>query len=128
MIRLVPADVPLVAEVEIDTRDVARLKIGDPVTVKLEALPWQQHGLAYGELKTLTPDTVEDRSARETAEDMTAPGLKTQMRQSPIHYRAPHRLDRDQVSQPAAKASNCALACASSPTSRSAAARSCTTC
>ncbi len=88
LIRLVPADVPLVAEVEVDTRDVARLHIGDPVTIKLEALPWQQHGLAHGELKTLTPDTVEDRSPRETAEDMTAPGLKTQARQSPIHYRA----------------------------------------
>jgi hemolysin D len=88
LVRLVPADVPLVAEVEIDTRDVARVHQGDPVTVKFEALPWQQYGLAHGVLQTLTPDTVEDDSARETAEDMTAPGLKTQMRQSPIHYRA----------------------------------------
>ena len=88
MIRLVPAGAPLVAEVEIDTRDVARVRLGDPVTIKLEALPWQQYGLAHGVLKTLTPDTIEDSSARETAEDMTAPGLKTQVRQSPIHYRA----------------------------------------
>ncbi len=88
MIRLVPTDAPLVAEVEIDTRDVARVRLGDPVTIKLEALPWQQYGLAHGVLKTLTPDTIEDSSARETAEDMTAPGLKTQVRQSPIHYRA----------------------------------------
>ncbi len=88
LIRMVPSDVPLVAEVEIDTRDVARVHIGDPVTVKFEALPWQQYGLAHGVLKTLTPDTIEDNSARETAEDMTAPGLKSQIRQSPIHYRA----------------------------------------
>ncbi len=51
-------------------------------------MPWQQYGLAHGILKTLTPDTIEDDSARETAEDMTAPGLKRQIRQSPIHYRA----------------------------------------
>jgi len=88
MIRLVPAGAPLVAEVEIDTRDVARVSLGDPVSLKFEALPWQQYGLARGMLKTLTPDAVEDRSARETAEDMTAPGMKTQMRQSAIHYRA----------------------------------------
>jgi HlyD family secretion protein len=88
MIRLVPTDAPLVAEVEIDTRDVARVRLDDPVTIKFEALPWQQYGLAHGVLKTLTPDTIEDSSARETAEDMTAPGLKTQVRQSPIHYRA----------------------------------------
>jgi HlyD family secretion protein len=86
LMRLVPADVPLVAEVEIDTRDVARLHVGDPATIKLEALPWQQYGLAYGELKTLTPDTVEDRSGRD--EPMTGSGLKTQPRQSPLHYRA----------------------------------------
>ena len=46
MMRLVPADAPLVAEVEIDTRDVARVRLGDPVTIKFEALPWQQYGLA----------------------------------------------------------------------------------
>ena len=88
LMRLVPADVPLVAEVEIDTRDVARIHVGDPVTVKFEALPWQQYGLAHGVLQTMTPDTVEDDNARATAEDMTTPGLRSQMRQSPIHYRA----------------------------------------
>jgi hemolysin D len=87
MIRLVPAGAPLVAEIEIDTRDVARVRLGDLVTIKFEALPWQQYGLAHGVLRTLTPDTIEDSSARETAEDMSAPGLKTQVRQSPIHYR-----------------------------------------
>lgn len=86
--RLTPADRPLVAEVQIDTRDVARLHVGDPVTLKFEALPWQQYGMAHGNLQSLTPDTLEDDSARATAEDMTATGMKTQQRQSPIHYRA----------------------------------------
>lgn len=94
LMRLVPADVPLVAEIEIDTRDVARVHVGDPVTVKFEALPWQQYGLAHGVLRTLTPDTIEDDSARETAEDMTVPGLKSQIRQSPIHYRGRVALTR----------------------------------
>jgi hemolysin D len=88
LMRLVPTDRPLLAEVQIDTRDVARLHLGDPVTLKFEALPWQQYGLAHGTLRSLTPDTLEDDSARETAEDMTTPGMKTQARQSPIHYRA----------------------------------------
>jgi HlyD family secretion protein len=88
LMRLVPADRPLQAEVQVDTRDVARLHVGDPVTLKFEALPWQQYGLAHGTLVSLTPDTLEDDSARETAEDMTASGMKQQARQSPIHYRA----------------------------------------
>jgi membrane fusion protein, hemolysin D len=83
----VPSDAPLVFEVQIDTRDVARLRIGDPVTIKLEALPWQQFGLAYGKLTALTPDTLNDDNVRETAAEMSAPGMKSQMRQSTIHFR-----------------------------------------
>lgn len=88
LIRLVPADAPIVADIRVDTRDVARLQVGDPVTVKLEALPWQQFGLTHGVLKTLGPDTVADENPRETAEDMTGAGMKPSARESAIHYRA----------------------------------------
>jgi HlyD family secretion protein len=87
LMRLVPANVPLIAEAQIDTRDVARLHIGDTVTLKFEALPWQQFGLAYGVLRSLTPDAIADENARETQENMNSPELKTQARQSAIHYR-----------------------------------------
>ena len=88
LMRLVPVNAPLVAEVQIDTRDVARLHVGDRVTLKFEALPWQQYGLAHGVLRSLTPDVLPDSNARETAENMATPGLKSQQRQSTIHYRA----------------------------------------
>jgi hemolysin D len=88
LMRLVPTADPLQVEVQVDTRDVARLHLGDRATIKLEALPWQQFGLAYGELKALTPDTLSDDNARETGEEGTSPELKTQAKQSPIHYRA----------------------------------------
>jgi hemolysin D len=87
LIRLVPNKAPLMFEAQIDTRDVARLSIGAPVTIKLEALPWQQFGLAYGELTAITPDTLNDENSRETAEEMSAPGMKSQVRQSTIHFR-----------------------------------------
>lgn len=88
LMRLVPTGAPLVIEVQVSTRDVARLRLGDPATIKLEALPWQQFGLAYAELKALTPDTLSDDDSRETGEGGASPELKTQARQSPIHYRA----------------------------------------
>jgi hemolysin D len=88
LMRLVPTAAPLDAELQVDTRDVARLHPGDPVTLKFEALPWQQFGLAYGTVKALTPDTVQDRNPRETAEDMSAPDMRMQQRESPIHYLA----------------------------------------
>ena len=88
LMRLVPSHAPLLFEAQIDTRDVARLHIGDRATIKLEALPWQQFGLAYGELEALTPDTLSDDNPREAGEAASSPELKTQARQSPIHYRA----------------------------------------
>jgi HlyD family secretion protein len=88
LLRLVPANAPIIAEIRIDTRDVARLHVGDGVTVKFEALPWQQFGLAHGVLKSLGPDTLADENPRETAEDATNPGLKSAARESAIHYRA----------------------------------------
>jgi hemolysin D len=88
LLRLVPADAPIVADIHIDTRDVARLRVGDPVTVKFEALPWQQFGSAQGELKGIAPDALTDENPREAADGMTAPGLKSATRGGTIHYRA----------------------------------------
>jgi hemolysin D len=87
LMRLVPVSAPLLAEVQIDTRDVVRLHLGDRATIKLEALPWQQFGVAYGELTALTPDALSDDNARETSEEGTSPELKAQAKQSAIHYR-----------------------------------------
>jgi hemolysin D len=88
LMRLVPTAAPLIFEVQVDTRDVARLHIGDHATIKLEALPWQQFGLAHGVLKALTPDTLSDDSARDAGEDGSSSETRTPPRQSPIHYRA----------------------------------------
>lgn len=97
LFRLIPANSPLVAEIDIETRDVARLKPGDPVTVKFEALPWEQFGLVRGVLKTLAPDTEPDRNLSETAEDINSPQLKQTERESPLHYRARVALTRREL-------------------------------
>jgi hypothetical protein len=94
---------------------------------KLEALPWQQFGLAYGELKALTPDTLSDDNARETGEEGSSPELKKEARQSPTHYRARIELTESKFAT-CRRASQCGPACASSATSRSAAARYWNTC
>jgi hemolysin D len=46
LMRLVPTHASLLFEVQVETRDVARRHVGDRATIKLEALPWQQFGLA----------------------------------------------------------------------------------
>jgi len=123
LMRLVPTKAPLLFEVQVDTRDVARLHIGDAATIKLEALPWQQFGLAHGRLEALTPDTLSDDNARETGEDGSSPELKGQARQSPfITARASHSARPNSAT--CRMASRYGPACASSATSRSGGARS----
>ena len=57
IIRLVPRDVPLVLEVDIDPKDISDLKLGAPVSVKLDALPFQKFGDLEGELVFISEDT-----------------------------------------------------------------------
>jgi hemolysin D len=94
LFRLVPTGAPLVAEIDVETRDVARLKVGDPVTVKFEALPWQQFGLAHGVLTTLAPDTETDGDTAGAAAAANMPQSRGAAPASPIHYRARVTLTR----------------------------------
>lgn len=57
IIRLVPRDVPLVLEVDIDPKDISDLKLGAVVSVKLDALPFQKFGDLEGELVFISEDT-----------------------------------------------------------------------
>ncbi|HEV2300626.1 MAG TPA: HlyD family type I secretion periplasmic adaptor subunit [Stellaceae bacterium] len=88
LVRLVPREAPLVAIVRVETRDVARLQPGDRVTLKFEALPWQQFGLVRGTLKALAPDSESDSNPSETAQEMSEAGMRNTARESLIHYRA----------------------------------------
>lgn len=59
VISLVPSDVPLTAEVDIDPKDIGNLVSGAKVSVKLEALPFQKHGDLSGEIVFISQDTVD---------------------------------------------------------------------
>ena len=48
LVTLVPRGNKIEAEVDVDSADVARLRVGDPVRVKLDALPFQRHGTIDG--------------------------------------------------------------------------------
>jgi hemolysin D len=88
LMRLVPSRSPLFFDVEVDTRDVARLHVGDRATIKLEALPWQQYGLAHGDLVSLTPDTLADDNPAETRGGASPAEPGGPARQGAVHYRA----------------------------------------
>jgi HlyD family secretion protein len=53
---LVPIGDVLEAEVQVGSQDIGYLKIGDPVRAKLDAFPFQKHGMLLGKLRTISQD------------------------------------------------------------------------
>jgi HlyD family secretion protein len=64
LITLVPSDNKVEAEVDIDAADVARLRVGDTVRVKLDALPFQRHGTIDGTLRVITENSFQSDKNR----------------------------------------------------------------
>jgi hemolysin D len=59
LITLVPYGTRVEAEVDVDSSDVAHLRVGDPVRVKLDALPFQRHGTVPGTLRVVTENSFQ---------------------------------------------------------------------
>lgn len=53
---LIPLDAELEAEVQIDTADIASVSVNNPVRVKIDAFPFQKHGIIQGQLEKLSQD------------------------------------------------------------------------
>lgn len=56
LFTLVPLDVPLEAEVSVAASDIGRIVTGDPARVKFDAFPFQKHGTASGNVRTISQD------------------------------------------------------------------------
>jgi HlyD family secretion protein len=63
---LVPLNVVLEAEVNIDSVDVGYIKLGHPVRIKLDAYPFQKHGTLDGTVRTISEDAFRRDAADKT--------------------------------------------------------------
>ncbi len=59
LFRLVRSDVPLRVDVEIPASDIAHVRLGDTVRIKLEALPFQEHGTLTGRITAIAGDALQ---------------------------------------------------------------------
>lgn len=50
LVTLIPSDAPLVADIVINSSDVGHIHAGDDVVVKVDAFPYQLHGMLKGRL------------------------------------------------------------------------------
>lgn len=53
---LVPLGEVLEADVQIDSQDIGYVKTGDATVIKLDAFPFQKHGMLKGSLRTISQD------------------------------------------------------------------------
>ena len=60
IMTLVRANVAIALEVDIDPKDVSDVKIGSPVKIKLDALPFQKFGDLPGVLAFISSDTISE--------------------------------------------------------------------
>jgi hemolysin D len=54
LFTLVPLDAPLEADVNVATGDIGFIKVGDPVSLKLDAYRFLRHGTAKGVIRTIS--------------------------------------------------------------------------
>ena len=60
IVTLVRSGLPLVLEIDVDPKDASDLYNGNPVSVKIDALPFQQFGDLAGTLIYISDDTVQE--------------------------------------------------------------------
>lgn len=57
LFRLVPADAKLEVEAVIEASQLSRVAVGDTVQIKLDAYPYQEHGMLTGKITTISGDS-----------------------------------------------------------------------
>lgn len=62
LITLVPINCEIELEAKIPAQDIGRVKVGDPVRVKLNAFPFQKHGTLDGVIRTISEDTFQENT------------------------------------------------------------------
>jgi HlyD family secretion protein len=67
LFSLVPRDVPLQAEVNVDSTDIGEVTVGQPVRIKFDAFPFQKYGTASGTVRVISEDSLTPESGTDAA-------------------------------------------------------------
>jgi HlyD family secretion protein len=86
---LVPRDVPLQAEVNIEGRDIGQIAIGQAVRIKFEAFPFQKYGTASGTVRVVSQDAFAPDPKTDAGRRPTAPYYRVLVEITEAHLRLP---------------------------------------
>ncbi len=57
LITIVPSNATLIAEITISSADIGYTKLNDSAVIKIDAFPYQKHGMLHGKLVSISPDS-----------------------------------------------------------------------
>lgn len=77
---LVPRNVPLQAQVDVDSKDIGDVAVGQKVRLKFDAFPFQKYGTASGLVRVVSQDSF-------APDDATAAKKGGPQRSGPLYYR-----------------------------------------
>jgi HlyD family secretion protein len=84
LINLAPLKSPLEAEIHVAVRDIGYIRIGDPVTVKLDAYNYMDHGPVNGKVRTISEGAF---SSDDNGQASQQPYYKVRVALNPIALR-----------------------------------------
>jgi hemolysin D len=64
MMVIVPSSGPIQAEVYMDNAEIGFVKLGQEVTVKVDAFPFTRYGALHGKVSRIASDTIDEQQAR----------------------------------------------------------------
>lgn len=85
--KLVPIDAPLEIEAQIDAKQLGYVAVGDPVQIKIDAYPYQEHGMAEGTVRTISGDAFSDPNNQYLPEAPKGAFYKTRIAISALNMR-----------------------------------------
>ncbi len=60
LIALTPADTPLVIKAKVLNKDIGFIRVGMPVSVKIDTYDFQKYGILHGTVKSISQNSLED--------------------------------------------------------------------
>ena len=68
LFTLVPREASLQAEVNVDSRDIGEVAVGQPVRIKFDAFPFQKHGTASGMVRVISEDSFSPQAGGDASD------------------------------------------------------------
>ena len=86
---LVPRDVPLQAEVNVEGKDVGQISVGQSVRIKFEPFPFQKYGTGTGVVRVISQDSFAPDPKAEAARRAIVPYYRVLVDLSDVQLRFP---------------------------------------